>query len=326
MDAKVTIVKGATLAPPIIGRITMGSVRPRADGKEGVLPTKEDHFSITTLVQKGDRSWPEHPLHKRHLADKAKLLSIPVRVPYNNLRLNLTNHFCVFGNSGADVGRTLCSGDGERARRLVGDCVESVPCPRPEGCEYGVRNRCKSFTRFYVQVEGQDDPMGVFILRTSGEHTRNYLASKLAQLHGWTGGKIAGMPLTLNIKVKSTSRSMRTPFWYADLDLREGKDLFATIKEAKAYQEQIADAGLDQDAMEEMLLAGLDNSAFADDVEDADEWISDDDLARAASQSLEQRGLRSLDRLKLTATGAIASVNPTAEESLASEATDKKAA
>lgn len=295
-NENLTIVKGATLTPPIIGRITMGHAKPRDDGS--ALPQKDDHFTITTLVQNSDRSWPEHPLHKQHLGEKRKLESIPVRIAYNSLRLNLTNHFCIFGTSGAELGRTLCSGDGEKARRMTSEGVKTIDCPRPEACEYGTRLRCKSFTRAYFQLEGQNDPMGVFILRTTGDHTRNYLSEKLAQLHGWTEGKLAGMPLMLNIKVKSTSRSMRRPFWYADLDLRPDMDLFKTISEMKDYQKKLSDAGINQECMEEALLAGLGNSDFTDEVEDMDEWFSDSDLVQAATQNLQKTGLRGLDILK----------------------------
>lgn len=328
---KLTIVKGATLSPPVIGRITMGHAKQRTDGKEGALPQKDDHFTITTLVQNSDRSWPEHPLHKKHLGEKSKLLSIPVRVAYNSLRLNITNHFCAFGSAGNELGRTLCSGDGERARRLTENGVQSVSCPRPEACEYAARNRCKSFTRFYSQVDEQEDPMGVFILRTTGDHSRNYLSEKLVQLHGWTGGRIAGMPLMLNIKSKSTSRSMRRPFWYADLDLRPGMDIFATLAETKAYQKKLEEAGLNQIAMEEALLTGLDNSAFADEVEDMDEWFSDEDLVAAATKNLAQQGLRGLDSLKLATSGGgqAAAADPAADATKPDAATgpqDKKAA
>lgn len=320
-NENLTIVKGATLTPPVIGRITMGHARPRTDGKDGALPQKDDHFTITTLVQNRDRSWPEHPLHKQHLGANNKLTSIPVRVAYNSLRLNLTNHFCVFGKSGAELGRTLCAGDGSKARRLTESGVQPVACPGPDACEHGVRNGCKSFTRFYVQLEEQKDPMGVFILRTTGDHSRNYLAEKLAQLHGWTGGKIVGMPLMLNIKVKSTSRSMRTAFWYADLDLRPGMDIFAAVQEANAWQKKLADAGLDQERMEAALLAGLDNSAFADEVEDMDEWFSDEDLLQAATANLAKQGLRGLDSLRLAASDGAAAASAPAEGEQ-----DKKAA
>ncbi len=299
-NANLAIVKGATLTPPVIGRITMGHAKQRTDGKDGALPQKDDHFTITTLVQNGDRSWPEHPLHKQHLGDKRKLESIPVRIAYDSMRLNLTNRYSVFVTSGTEVGRTLCSGDGDKARRVTDDGVKTILCPRPEACEYGTKNRCKGLTRVYFQIEGQNDPMGVFILRTSGKATRDYLAEKFSQWHGGTSGKLAGMPLMLNIKVKSSSQSMRKPYWYADLDLRPGMDLFQTIAEMNAYRGRLEEAGFSQDGMETAMLAGLDNSDFADEVEDMDEWFSDDDLLQAATQNLQKTGLRGLDSLKQT--------------------------
>ncbi len=299
-NENLTIVKGATLTPPIIGRITMGHAKQRTDGKDGALPQKDDHFAITTLVQNSDRSWPEHSLHKQYLGDKRKIESIPVRIAYDSMRLNITNRYSVFVTTGTEVGRTLCSGDGEKARRVTEDGMKTIDCPRPEACEYGTRNRCKSLTRAYFQIEGQNDPMGVFILRTSGKATRDYLVEKLSQWHGGTRGKLAGMPLMLNIKVKSSSQSMRKPYWYADLDLRPDMDLFQTIAEMNAYRGRLEEAGFSQDGMETAMLAGLDNSDFADEVEDIDEWFSDDGLLQAATQNLQRTGLRGLDSLKQT--------------------------
>lgn len=57
---KLNINKGITLTQPVIGRITMGHTVIRGEGK--ALPVKDDHFSLTTLVQDGaTRAWTEHP-------------------------------------------------------------------------------------------------------------------------------------------------------------------------------------------------------------------------------------------------------------------------
>lgn len=90
---KLNINKGITLTQPVIGRITMGHTIIRGEGK--ALPVKDDHFTLTTLVQdKASRAWEEHPLQKKIVIDKKgnakdKLRSIPVRIAYNDPNLTL---------------------------------------------------------------------------------------------------------------------------------------------------------------------------------------------------------------------------------------------
>lgn len=272
-----SVVKGITLTPPVIGRITMGHTVVRGDK---AMPVKDDHFSLTTLVQnKTDRSWGTHPLQAQHSKGKEKLRAIPVRIAYNDLGLNLNNSFSAFDSK---TGRVLCVGDGCRAKRATVDGVKEIDCPKPEGCDYAAKTRCKNMSRAYFRIEGQEDELGVFILRTTSYNSLNYLGTRLAELHGLTGGRIAGMPMMLVMESKSTTQSFRDAIHFADLVTRPGMSLLDAVKEANAYQKGMVDAGLSLDGMETALVSGLANSDFADDIEDVDEWISDDDLARAA--------------------------------------------
>jgi len=287
------LVKGVTLTPPVIGRITMGHTVVKADSK--TLPVKDDHFSLTTLVQeKRDRSWGKHPLEARHAKSDEKLRAIPVTIAFNDVNLNLNNRFSAFD---VKSGRVLCAGNGEKARRATEDGVQDIACPRPEGCEYGQRQRCKNMSRAYFKVEGQSDELGVFILRTTSYNSLNYLATRLSELHGLTGGRIAGMPMMLVMESKTTTQSFREPFQFADLVQRPGMSLLDAIKEANRYQTAMSEAGLSLEGLEKALSDGLANGDFADEIEDVDEWLSDDDLLTATSQQLQHSGLRGLDSL-----------------------------
>lgn len=287
------LVKGMTLTPPVIGRITMGHTVVKADSK--TLPVKDDYFSLTTLVQeKRDRSWAKHPLETKHTKSGEKLRAIPVRIAYNDPNLNLNNRFCAFDMK---TGRVLCAGNGEKARRATEDGVQDIVCPRPEGCEYGQRQRCKNMSRAYFHVEGQEDELGVFILRTTSYNSLNYLATRISKLHGLTSGRIAGMPMMLVMETKTTTQSFREPFQFADLVQRPGMSLLDAVKAANTYQTTMTDAGLSLEGMEKAMIDGLANSDFADEIEDVDEWLSDEDLIAAAGQQLQHGGLRGLDSL-----------------------------
>jgi hypothetical protein len=286
------VVAGVTLAPPVVGRITMGHVVVRGDK---AIPQKDDFFRITSLVQNKDRSWDAHPIEatvRAACGAQEKLAAIPVRIAYDSPALTLINRYTAFD---AKSGRVLCAGNGARARRATEDGVRDIDCPRPEACEYGVRMRCRSYTRVHFRVEGQTDEFGVFVLRTTGHNTLRYLSARLNALHGLTQGKLAGLPMLLVLRAKSTTASFREPVYFADLTTRSDQTLFTAIADMRAYQHEFEAAGLSLPALEAQLLAGLANSDFSDEIEDVDEWVSDDALLAQASGNLARRGLRGLD-------------------------------
>ncbi|TXT28134.1 MAG: hypothetical protein FD131_3267 [Rhodocyclaceae bacterium] len=291
---RVSVNKGITLTQPVIGRIAMGHTVLRDDK---ALPVKDDHFTLTTLVQDREtRVWEEHPIQQTHSKADEKLRAIPVRIAYNDVNLNLNNSYTAFDPK---KGRVLCTGNGVRARRATEDGVEEIDCPRPEACEYGQRQRCKNFSRAYFRVEGQEDELGTFILRTTSYNSLDRLGSRLNQLSGLTGGRIAGMPMMLVMTGKSTTQSFRDAIQFADLVTRPGMNLISAVKEANDYQATMSQAGLSLDNLEIALRAGLANSAFADELEDVDEWLTDEDLIDAVGQQQGQRntGLRGMDSL-----------------------------
>lgn len=279
------IAKGITIAPPVIGRITMGHTVVKG-GK--TLPVKDDHFSLTTLRQNAsDRTWEPHPLMEALKKDaNTKLREIPVRVAYNDLRLNLSHRFSVFT---PDKGRLVCSGNGDQAMRMTEEGVRKMDCPGPEQCLFGTENRCTSMTRVYLRIEGQEDPFGVFILRTTGYNSTTTLEGRLAALHGLTKGDMAGIPMTLRMVTKTTAASFRTPIQFADLVARPGMTIFEAVREGKEYRDEFEENGLSLEGMEKALAEGLKNGAFSDQLEDPDEWLSDADLVAA----VEKEGLGS---------------------------------
>jgi hypothetical protein len=295
------IIPGVTLTPPAIGRIMMGHTEIRQSGKDRkILPAKDDHFTVTTLVQLPDRRWEPHPMEADLKKGKEKLLAIPVRLAFHDPKLSLHNAYACFD---AEKGRVLCTGRGETAMRATREGVTEVPCPRPERCTFGRDMRCRNMTRFYVQIEGQQDELGLFVLRSTSFNSLDRLAGRLNQWSGLTGGRIAGLPLQLTLNAKTAIQSCRTPFYFADLVQRRGMSLAETVKAAREFQEARESAGLNQEGLETAMRVGLANSDFADEIEDAEEWMSDADLAAGAEKGLEARGLRGLDALVAAAKG-----------------------
>ncbi len=313
-NQSISAIKGATITPPVIGRISIGHMEAWGGGK--YLPQMDDHFSITTLKQLADKSWEKHAIsdllevETDELPSTAqrKLTAIPVVLAYNEPRLNVHSSYSSFETG---TGRMLCTSDGENARRATPDGVVGIGCPRPEACEFGQKHGCRNMSRIHLKIEGQQDELGVFILRSGSWNSLNAISGRIAAWHGGTGGKIAGMPLMLELKEKTTAMSYGQPIYFADLVQRPGMTVAQSITAARAYQEQYAEAGFDVDGMERALLAGLQNSAFADQLEDVDEWMPDKGLASEAEQGVRRTGLKAMDSFVSAAASEKASKDST---------------
>ncbi|MGC9208155.1 MAG: hypothetical protein ACP5EO_14075, partial [Acidithiobacillus sp.] len=120
------MIKGLAITPPILGRIAIGKVVEK-NGKR--LPEKDDAFTITTQVQQ-QGEWMLHPLHLQlqQAQGNQKLRSIPVTLLFNDPDLNLRADYSAFDKA---TGRPLCVGNGETAKRMLPEGVQSVACPGP---------------------------------------------------------------------------------------------------------------------------------------------------------------------------------------------------
>lgn len=290
-DATTNVVKGFTISQPVLGRISIGHTE-IINGEEHSF--MDDHFHITTLEQNlADKSWVPDPLEKQLLdaadepkneesqqaiSSEAKLRAIPVRIAYNDVGLNLNNRHRAYDK---DTGRLLCSGDGHTAQRLTTSGVRESSCPGADACQFGATHGCTAMTRVYFKIEGCTDELGVYLLRTTSVNGLNYLQSRLIQLSGLTNGKIAGMPLMLVLRTKTSSLSFGRPYYFADLVTRPGESLLTAIRAAADFQEDMAAAGLNLEAMESNLRQGLLNGRMVDQLEDPGEWFSDEDMMRS---------------------------------------------
>jgi len=186
-------------------------------------------------------------------------------VLFNDPALNLRADYSCFDRTS---GRPLCSGNGETARRYTDESMESLPCPSPDGCEFGKMNVCKPYGRLTVAIEGQDDPLGAFVFRTTGFNSIRTLAGRLSYLNAVSGGLLSSMPLTLRLRGKSTTQSYRQPIYYVDLVVREGLSLLEAVTQARKTAEERQAAGIDQAGLEEAARSGLANGAFEEKEED----------------------------------------------------------
>lgn len=250
------MIKGLTITPPILGRITIGKVVEK-NGKR--LPEKDDQFTITSQVQNKD-GWVKHPLDDKLRQNKAngKLRQIPVRMLFNTPELNLRAEYTLFDRQ---TGRPICVGNGEHCQRRTQNGVEQLPCPSPELCPLGQNGNCKVFGRLYVNLDDSDE-LGSFIFRTTGYNSIRTLMARLSYFNAVSSGLLSNLPLQLTIRGKSTTQSYRTPIYYVDLTLQDNINLKDAVENAQAIFAQQQQSGFNQQALEEVAKLGYANSAF----------------------------------------------------------------
>ena len=256
------MLKGLSITPPVIGRISIGRVVER-NGKR--LPEKDDQFTLTSQVQNRE-GWILHPLDEK-LRNEAggKLRSIPVRLVFNDPALNLRADYSLFDRS---TGRPVCVGNGETSRRMGKEGVTQQPCPGPDACQFA-NGDCKAYARFNIIVgDGEEDALGSFVLRTTSFNTIRTLAARLQYLSAVSGGRLACMPLEMKLRGKSTAMSFRAAIYYVDLVVRAGLSLEQAIEEARELEQLRQASGFDQVALDEAARQGFANGAFEELEED----------------------------------------------------------
>ncbi len=256
------MLKGLALTPPVIGRISIGRVVEK-NGKR--LPEKDDQFTLTTQVQNRGE-WILHPLNESlRKATPGKLRAIPVRLLFNDPDLNLRAEYTLFDR---ETGRPVCVGNGERCKRVEQDGIAILPCPSPDGCQFGGPGGCKPYGRLNVIV-GDEDEMGSFIFRTTSFNSIRTLAARLHYFSAVSGNLLACLSLELKLRGRSTTQSYRAAIYYVDLSVRVGMTLEATITDARELDARRKASGFDQTALDAAAKAGFANGAFEDSPEEA---------------------------------------------------------
>lgn len=201
---------------------------------------------------------------------RRKLRSIPVRVLFNDPDLNLRAHYTLFDRSTA---RPVCVGDGESCKRVTSQGLASMLCLGPDACAFG-QDACKPYGRLNLVI-GDSDELGGFVFRTTGFNSIRTLTARLQYFAAVSGGHLAGMPLELKLRGKSTTQSHRSAIYYADLVVRSGLTLNEAIAQAQELATQRQAAGFDQQALDEAAKLGYANGSFEDSPEEAADIVEE---------------------------------------------------
>lgn len=251
------MLKGLSITPPILGRISIGKVVEK-NGKR--LPEKDDQFTLTSQLQSKD-GWLPHPLDETLRKQQGgKIRSIPIRLLFNEPELNFRSEYCLFDRT---TGRPGCVGNGETCRRRTEQGVEFLACPAPEGCTLAQGGACKPYGRLNVQI-GDDDALGSFIFRTTGFNSIRTLAARLQYFKAISGDRLACLPLELKLRGKSTRQSFGSAIYYVDMTLRNNLSLEQALQEALQLDNQRQASGYQQAALDQAAKQGFGNGAFED--------------------------------------------------------------
>lgn len=281
------MLKGLSITPPILGRISIGKVIEK-NGKR--LPEKDDQFTITSQVQSKD-GWLVHPLDEGLRKEQGgKIRSIPIRLLFNDPDLNFRAEYSLFNR---DTGRPLCVGDGGSCKRQSEDGIKSLPYPSPDGCSLAKGGACKPYGRLNVSI-GDDDPLGSFVFRTTGFNSIRTLAARLQYFQAISGDRLSCLPLELRLRGKSTRQSHGTPIYYVDITVRSGLSVEDALTEAKQLDEARQMAGFNQVALDEVARLGLGNGAFEECEEDSgavvEEFFTPDAMTETQAVSSDVAG------------------------------------
>ncbi|MFX5203038.1 hypothetical protein ABTC96_19930, partial [Acinetobacter baumannii] len=91
-------------------------------------------------------------------------------------------------------------------------------CPSPALCPLAQDGNCKPYGRLHVRVEAEGnteagmagmsgDELGSFVFRTTGFNSIRTLSARLRYPFAVSGGLLAGLPLELRLRGKSTTLS-----------------------------------------------------------------------------------------------------------------------
>jgi len=157
------------------------------------MPQKLDHFVVTTTSKTNEDDFEEDKEIMELLGNNCT--SIPVVLLYDEPSLNFMTSLAYY-----DSAKCQCRGNGEIA--LKADGIQ-IRCD-PETCKYAQSKKCKPNGILSVVLQDAPRVGGVWKFRTTGWNSIRNLMSSIEFIHGLTGGRLAGIPLTLTLQPKTT--------------------------------------------------------------------------------------------------------------------------
>ena len=181
-----------------IGKIKIGkkgAERQGTGGKKYRLPTKLDHFEVTTLDRDENGDFIQDEDIMGIIGQNPK--SLDIILLYDDIDLNFPTRYAFY------LGTTCkCSGDGETAQRIMktGE-IKEIQCD-PDTCEFYQSKKCKIGGTLNCLLKQSSRLGGVYKFRTHGWHSVNNILSSLQFIQTLTCGVLAGIGLKLTLSGK----------------------------------------------------------------------------------------------------------------------------
>lgn len=182
-----------------IGKIKIGGKgeeRKSKNGKKFRLPVKYDHFVITKNEKDQYGNFVINEKVMDSLGEKPK--EIKIQLLYDSIELNFLSSFSFYHGR-----KCVCRGNGETAIRIEKGEKKEIKCTSGE-CVYLIDGRCKPSGILSAVLSDSNQIGGVYKFRTHSWNSVYNIQSSLAYLKSETGGKLAGIPLKLQIIKKAT--------------------------------------------------------------------------------------------------------------------------
>lgn len=260
-------------APVELGTVRIGYLEEHEDGP--ARPVRDDQFRITRLVRQHGR-WLEDPLQATLVnalaaslqsQERPKLREIPIRLQCDSPDLVCRTRFEAFDTR---KGRSVCASiSADKAKRFTDQgAIEAVDCAGPGACEFaksaGVR--CKLLGRVHFEIDGQSPNVdNTFVFRSTSINTLRNIEARLARFWALFGGRLRGVPFRLVLRSRTTPGSKWSRFFFVDLELRRGVSLVQAKQLADQEARDMEASGLNYDAWEAIIRAGLANGALVGD-------------------------------------------------------------
>jgi hypothetical protein len=248
-----------TIAPFVQGAIKVDS----HFDESGVLHTAPQmgvfarhHDREATLAQ-GRPVLARHPIERTLMekvdANKAagKLVQIPIRSFFNKTDNAIGIRYQAFNSNGVPV----CAGDGKNAQRqvLAGDgtqTISEVECPGCDSCPFALSGEasCARQVRMTVQIEGQEDALSTFEIRSSSINSFRTLKAQLALVERRFSG-LRHVPLRLTLWQASNQLSQYEPFDLLRLEIDASSEA-AAMSRAKQARDAVAASGINDETDE----------------------------------------------------------------------------
>lgn len=170
-----------------------GASKTSQSGNSFRMPQKLDHFIVTTTSKTAEDDFEEDAEIMEILGKNCT--SIPVILLYDEPALNFMTSLAYY-----DSAKCQCRGNGEVALKADGT---QITCD-PDTCEHAQSKKCKPNGILSVVLQDAPRVGGVWKFRTTGWNSIRNLMSSIEFIHGLTGGRLAGIPLTLTLQPKTT--------------------------------------------------------------------------------------------------------------------------